>query len=666
MKVRIILILYVVSLPLWGQSREEFMSWDEFLDEYRETLYGEDDESSSEDLPLLEQLSDLHDSPMNLNTATREDLLQLPFLDESKVDSLLSYRDRALAHNRCVLSLGELLFIKNLTLSDRRMLSLFVTAGPRGAAVYGKEKVKHEVDTRFDFPLYDRAGPFVGPKMANQLRYRFSRGSRISAGLTFQKDSYEPFGRRKTYPYDHNSFYFKYQSQRWSLVVGDYELTFGQGLVMGQNGWGSNRQMLSQTLPRSDVVLKPHTSSGEYYFLRGAAGTVRLGRRMHLTAFASWRKLDGRVVDDTLTSFQTSGLHRTQTELDRRRAIGQLMGGARLAYRWGTAQVGLSGVGTWYDKTVYPKMQKYNRYYLRGQSAWAMSLDYGARLRNWAFVGEMSLDGHMHFATTHSLMWKMAPSWQMAMNLRLFSTRFVTPNGRTLSQNSKVQNEQAVTLSVRGSPFNRMDVTAYVEAFRLPRPSYRADTTANGLEAMLQADYDLRKGWKLSGRYKLKSRQYNLTGVKGVMAYTTTQRFSVQLGCTREKWNAVLTLGGTHYGVQSSKSSWGGVVAVRARVKPVKKLTVQGLFGFFNTDDFDSRVYVYMPQMSGHALTLPALTDRGVTTAWVVEWQPWRFLKFGARYALVRYFNRDTISTGATEIRAPAKNDLSVAIKLSL
>ena len=656
---------FIISLPLRSQSHEEYMSWDEFLDTYRETSYGEDEGSSAEDLPLIENLITLHENPLNLNTVTREELLQLPFLDESKVDSMLSYRDRALSHNRCVLSLGELLFIRGLTLFDRRMLSLFLTAEPRGATVYGKEKMKNEVDTHFDFPLYERAGPFVGPKIANTLRYRFSLGSRMTAGATFQKDSYEPFGRLKTYPYDYNSLFFKYQSQRWNLLLGDYEVVFGQGLITGLQSWGANRQMLAQALPRSDVVLKCHTSSAEYYFLRGAAGTVRLGRRMLLTAFISWRNLDGRLANGVITSFHTSGLHRTESELEKRRAVGQLMGGARLAYRWGNGQVGLSGVGAWYNKTINPTLQTYNRYYLRGKSAVAMSMDYGVRLRNWNFVGEMALDGHAHFAMTHSMMWKMTSSWQMGMNLRLFSTRYVPPNGRTLSQNSRIQNEQAVLLSLRGTPFNRMTLTAFVEAFRLPRPSYRADTTANGIEAMLQVEYNLKKAWKITGRYKIKSRQYNLTGTKGVMAYTTTQRVALQLGYTQENWNLTFSLGGAHYTVQKSKSSWGGVAAVRARVKPCKMLILQGLVGYFHTDDYDSRVYVYMPQMSIQPLTLPGLADHGITTAWVAEAQPWKFMKIGVRYSLLRYFNRSTISSGATEIRAPAKNDISLALKLS-
>ena len=86
------LILSLFStLPLSAQMADApFVSWEQFLDEW---LHAEENElAEGEREEQEERLLDLAARPMQLNRVGREQLLQLPFLDEEQVDSLLSYR----------------------------------------------------------------------------------------------------------------------------------------------------------------------------------------------------------------------------------------------------------------------------------------------------------------------------------------------------------------------------------------------------------------------------------------------------------------------------------------------------------------------------------------------------------------------------------------------
>ena len=57
-------------------------SWDDFVEEY----LSDEERADDEDLQLhLQDLKELSEHPLNINTATVEDLLQLPFLSEAQI-----------------------------------------------------------------------------------------------------------------------------------------------------------------------------------------------------------------------------------------------------------------------------------------------------------------------------------------------------------------------------------------------------------------------------------------------------------------------------------------------------------------------------------------------------------------------------------------------------
>ena len=87
MKPLLTLLLLLTTLVTAAQSRRP---WEQLL---VETLTAEDVESETwED--TYELLSDLEQQPLNLNTATRDDLLHLPFLSERQVEDIVGYLDR--------------------------------------------------------------------------------------------------------------------------------------------------------------------------------------------------------------------------------------------------------------------------------------------------------------------------------------------------------------------------------------------------------------------------------------------------------------------------------------------------------------------------------------------------------------------------------------------
>lgn len=195
-----ILLLFLLMYPARAQQpageQEIPLSWEEFVEDFFE----KETKDETEDFrkrDLLERLEELHAAPLNLNTASREELLGLPFLDEAQADSLLAYRKR----KRLLRSTGELMFVRNIRTETRRVLPLFVFAGDtlrtRKSAVGYMEGGRHEVTSRLDIPLYRRAGyrsisheeqeahpnrTYLGSRLANTTRYRYRKRKDLVSG----------------------------------------------------------------------------------------------------------------------------------------------------------------------------------------------------------------------------------------------------------------------------------------------------------------------------------------------------------------------------------------------------------------------------------------------------------------------------------------------------
>ena len=104
----------------------------------------------------------------------------------------------------------------------------------KDAGRYGK----NEVLTRLDIPFYKRKGyehTYLGPSVYNSVKYSFRYSDRLYAGVVAEKDAGEPFGAlHNRYGYDYYSFYLllKDCGRLKALAVGNYRLSFGQGLVI--------------------------------------------------------------------------------------------------------------------------------------------------------------------------------------------------------------------------------------------------------------------------------------------------------------------------------------------------------------------------------------------------------------------------------------------------
>lgn len=678
------LLSLLAALPLSAQLPQgAWLTWEEFLSEYvDENAQGEDDSGLSE--AQINWLEEMARQPRQLNVLTRRELLELPFINEAQADSLLSYARK----KGGLRSLGELQLISGWDYFTRRYLSLFVrcdTLPPRSPAPLADErearrilpkltKGSHEIETRLDLPFYQREGYkeqaeptetnyFVGNALHHVVRYRYAYEREAAYGLTAEKDAGEPVGKQGFYPYDYLSGYFYINSavRPLSFVIGDYEVRGGRGLLMGRPLFAGREQAV-QGGRRAETTFRPHTSTDENRFFRGVAAAYKW-RGAEVMAFLSYRKLDARFNEagDTARSVLTTGYHRTVSEVLRRRRLGCLTAGLHLGCggkQWG---VSLDAYAAHYDHLLFPETRYYNLYYFRGQTAGGLSANYYLSQGKWAAQGEVAADHKLHLATEHFLSFSPTAVLTLSAQVRLFSPRFVSLYGHALQQGSRVANEQGILFGARYRSRNSWEVGGYLDVFRFPKPTYTAKLGgARGVEGQLQGKKKISARWQLLARYRLKIRERTVSGYD-LLEFRQTHRLRLAALCSHQRYELSTQIDGTLALRQTGKRSLGGMVSARALWKALPALTLKAFGGIFFTDDYESAVYAYEPQLP-RAASFNAFAYHGARLVALCNWRVLKSLTLGLRFSSSRYFNHSRFSSGPSALLSAWKNDAQLQL----
>lgn len=678
------LLLCLLAWPSMAQlPSAPLLSWDDFVQEYLEDDLSEtSDPLTDEELEWLEGIA-LH--PLQINRITRSELLALPFMNEAQADSIVAYRTAKYG----LRSLGELQLISGIDYYTRRYLSLFVRCDslPENLTGTGENATiqpslghklsrgRHELETRADLPLYRRDGYrkpdkptptnyYTGNVLHHLIRYRYAYQQEVAYGLTLEKDAGEPVMKQGFAPYDYWSGFVMIRPAKrgWGFVAGDYEIRGGRGLLFGRQFF-TGREQFAQGTRRSPTTFRPHSSTDEIRFFRGAAVSYNY-RDWRSMVFVSYRRLDARFDEsgDTVRSLPATGLHRTVSEIRRRRNTGCLTTGMHLGFEKRHISLSADGYVARYDHTVSPEIRFYNRHYFRGQTAGGGALSYSFTQGSWTVQGELAADHHLHLSTEHSVSVTALKRTVINLQVRSFSPRFVSLYGEALQQGSRVANEQGVMAGWRYRPRGSWELTGYIDLFRFPEPTYTSVLGgAKGLEAQLQCKWRMTGNWHLTTRYRMKVRQQTVSGYRQ-MEYRQKHRLRLAAQKTSRRIDLSTQLDGTLSLRQTGKRAWGGAASARCAWNISDRLKLKTFASIFATDDYESAVYVYEPQLP-RAASFNALTYHGTRAVGLCDWQVCRPLSLALRISSTRYFNRSMQSSGPATIRSAWKNDLSLQLR---
>jgi hypothetical protein len=644
--------------------REIYTTWEEFLEYYADEI-----DTQSEDLEILSQLKE---NPLNLNTATKEELQQLTFLSSAQVDSLLAYR----CMKRKFITMGELQFISGWDNVSRRHTSLFTYIGDTLVSLNPFSKKiwcgNHLIESRLDIPTYKRKGElqdtkgYLGNGMKNVTRYRYTYKNQIAYGVTFEKDAGEPFADQGNNPFDYNSFYFKYSSnnQKHKYIVGDFTLHFGEGLVIGKNVFGGQLGILKWP-SSSHVRLNEHTGTDEHNFFRGLAYSFN-HRNLRITSFASHRLIDANIENNKAVTLYTNGVHRTLTELKHKNKLQNTTLGVFAERSTKHANLGLGGYYNFYDKEIAPIQRHYNKYALHGKHTAGASLSYSIHgYKRICFSGELAVDHRLHLAFSNRVSYKASDYLQLFSQMRWFSKRFVSPFAKTINMGSKVCNEQGLLLGCKSDLGKNTNLESYIDVHRFPFATYRSNKTSHGIKFYCNITKTHAKGSLSSIRYTYRGWQENATKNKLLLSYEGKHRLRLQHSQYYKRTHVTATVESALTHSQESKNQYGIVLSLRGAYVFSDKLTSSISSAVFSTDSYAASVYAYDALLPG-MYDFGALYYKGVRFSSQIKYEWKNKLTLGLRYGATHYFNRSSISSDLQLINSATKGDFNVYVCMKL
>ena len=586
MRTQIMSLLLVISLGTVAQNVESLQTY------LREVMTAEDAESSTwED--VYDQLCELSQHPFDLNTATRSQLENLPFLSAQQIEELLEY----LYRYGPMKSKGELLMIRSLDESRRELLSsvCYVGESPRPSFPSLRTITRlghHELMATARVPLHGKDDNYLGSPLRHWLRYQFNYGDYLKMGVLGANDAGEPFFTHPNrWGYDHYALYFQLRNlgRLESLCLGHYRVSMGMGLVMNSQ-FGFGKVAMLQSLGRSQTTLRAHSSRTDSY-LQGTAATFRLSEKLSLTGFFSYRPQDATLNrDGTVATILSSAYHRTQGEIDKKHNLDVLKTGGSLLYTSHGVQLGLNTCYTHLSRRLRPNTASlYRRHYPQGRDFLNTSLSYGYASSRFSLNGETAVDRQGHLATINSASVLLGDAWSLMALQRFYAFRYASLDAQSYSSGGRVQNESGLYLGLTWKPSPRWQLMAYTDFAYYAWARYRVSQSSYAWDHLLQATLHHRQ-WTFFARYRLQQKQRDNTS-KSALLNLTEHRFRLSAEyASNSGFSSLSQLDGCY--LPQEQQAWGRVLTQRFSYQ-YRWLTLHVGASYYHTDNYASRVYLY-------------------------------------------------------------------------
>lgn len=660
---RNLLLTCLLGLFSLTSTAQQTYDWEELFEE----LYASNEENVDVKEETFELLADLSEHPLNLNTASRDELARIPFLTAEQIEDIQAY----VYQYHGMQSLGELAMIESLDALRRQLLPYFVYVSPveeqhqfptLKSIIKGG---KHTILLTGHIPFYQREGDqkgYLGYPYAHSFRYSFRYGDYVQAGLVGAQDAGEPFfAYGNCLGYDHYSFYLllRKMGRLKTLAVGRYKVNFGQGLIIN-NSFGFGKLAMLSTLGRQSTGIRAHSSRSAANYLQGVAATVEIAKHLDLTTFLSYRSIDATLTDSgTIKTILKTGYHRSVREINSKDAATQFTAGTHLGWSVGAFRVGLSGVYSCFNKELTPNTSLYYRHYApSGTNFWNVSVDYSYQHPRWSLAGETAMDSKGSIAIVNNLSYLPTSKLSLLAVQRYYGYQYTALFARSFGENGAVQNESGLLIGANWNVKRGLSFMAYTDFAYFSHPRFGAHTVSKAWDNLLILNYS-RQRWSLLARYRFRIREKD-NREKTTLVNEVTQRGRLSLAYSAESWSckSQLDVVASNY----LKRSFGYMVSESGAWKPLSWLTLNGMIGYFQTTDFASRIYVY-ERGPLYSFSFPAFFGKGMHYSLFARADLSSRLMIILRSSTTHYFDRDHISSGLQQVNSSTLSGLDIQLR---
>ncbi len=637
------------------------------------------EQGETEDDTYLLELEHFKKNPLNLNLADADELKQLRIVTDLQIANLITYRN--LFGN--LISIYELQAVPAWDVITIRKLLPFVTAtSALSLAAEARKRFRdgeHSLLLRIAQILESSNGfststagtKYIGSPQKILFRYRYTYKNLLQFGLVGDKDAGEQFlkgAQKKGFDFYSFHLFARKIGIIQALAVGDFSVNMGQGLIQWQ-GLAFKKSVEVMGIKRQSAILRPYNSAGEFYFHRGAGITIKKGK-IESTAFVSFRKLGGNFVADTvnnedfISSFLTSGYHRTLSENEDRNNLTQTAFGGNILYRSSRWQVGLNGIYYKFSLPIQKRNEPYNLFAISGKQWYNFSIDYSFTYKNLHFFGEGAADKNFNKAFINGLLISVDTRVDISIVQRTIQKGYQSINGNAFTENTYPTNESGFYTGITIRPAIGWKFDLYGDIYKFPWLKFLVDAPSHGKDFLAQLTYTPNKKIEIYSRYRNETKQSNQSDNLTVTNFLVTipkQSWRTQVLFKLNSSVALRNRVELLWFDKKGKNNENGFLTFFDIIYKPMLNPISGVvrLQYFETGGYNSRIYAYENDVL-YSYSIPSFSDKGFRYYATFNFDLTRKVSIWLRWAQTIYKNKNMIGSGLDEIQGNKRSELKL------
>ena len=602
---------------------------------------------------FVELYEDYEKRPLNLNTNQEADFHNFPFFTAYQLSQVLYYREQM----NGFVEINELKILFIFTAAEIEFLQPLLTV----RFVHENEfysSYNMEQMFRFAQVLEKQVGyegKLNGSKPIVYFRNKQEWDNRLKLGLTIQKDAGEHLFSskyRNGFDFVSVSLCFKPKTRHMtSVVVGDYALNFGEGLIIW-NGFSMGKGVTSTRSDKNGVALMSYHGSDEVHFMRGASVELREGKFSFIPFFSN-KNVDAVIQENAeINSIRVDGYHRTANEIANKGTVEENTYGGRLSFREANKLLAVNFVSINYSKNlVYTSA--YQKQYSAGIHHYYTSVNHSLIGQNWQVFGEVAIDKEGNYAMLEGLNLYATPNVTFNSTVRKYSGGYRSLYANSFGERSNANNEIGLYTGVTLNLGRGCSVKSYLDLYSFPSLSYREKKKTDGYDFFVEIRKKLSNSSNIYLRSKYEKRQVSFDKNMKEEVSRLRLHYKTVLGKLTLQSRIETSL----YNVSEK-----GVLVFQDVKAQLRRFTLSTRVAYFDTRSYQSSVYAYQPNFL-YAFRSMAYFNQGFQILLMAKIPLSHKLKLWFKYQRVQYLNRGTVGSSYYETTTSFLTEISFQIQ---
>lgn len=452
---------------------------------------------------------------------------------------------------------------------------------------------------------------------AHYLRtlYRYHTAN-LKLGLTTEKDPGEYWiNQRSKLPLDFFSAYVALSGKGIirQIILGDYTVNLAQGLIQWQ-AMNFRKTPQLTLLKKNTSHFQVHRSVNEFNFHRGLALQLQL-KSHSLSFFVSGKNMSANLGYSTagnqlgITSFNSSGYHRTAAEIKSQGNVFQIAGGGRYSYKRGMFTSGLNFLTYHFSRPYIVNGRAYDQFSITGKKWVNASVDVAFTYKNFHLFTEQAIDKNGSFAGLAGMLASLTKTIDVGFLGRAYTSSFQSLYSSSIAEGTLPGNERGFFFAINARISPKLQLQLFTDYFKFPWLRYLIDQPSRGHEQFVQLNYQPDKGSIIYFRFRQEQKMQTTSDqfavvplCPGLVLNRSVYRMHIDHAVSKTiKWSLRMEASRVKNWLDQKKTNESGFLGFMqlgfgpfpGKFKGLMRLLV------FDTDGYQSRIYAFSPGLGG-------------------------------------------------------------------